>query len=170
MKASMNRQRLFGEAAVAVVAGLVATIPMSAVMLASGGAGRMGTQPPRRVVDEAVERTPGSAPSDGARTVGAGALHLLLGGLMAVGGLPLIALLRGIPGPLPRGVASGGVFGASLYAVNYAGLAPALGILPPPSKDRAGRQLTMVVAHLVYGVVVGVLVSVLAPGRDRGAR
>jgi hypothetical protein len=165
---STSLRRLLRTSAVSVAAGIVATVPMSGVMLGADAAGRMGTQPPRRVVDEAAERT-GARPSDTERSVAAAVLHLLFGGVMALGVLPVTALLGRVPGAPARGVASGLGFGASVYALNYAGLAPALGILPPPSRDRPGRQVTMVLAHLVYGVVVGVLVNILtAAGEQDG--
>jgi hypothetical protein len=53
----------------------------------------------------------------------------------------------------------GAAFGAGLYALNYAGLAPALGVLPPPTEDRPGRQPTMLAAHLVYGSTLGALLD-----------
>jgi hypothetical protein len=151
----------------AVVAGVLATIPMSGVMLAADAAGRMGTQPPRRVVDEAVERAPGQRPSSTLRDVAATTLHFVLGGVMALGIVPFrLVLDRLVPGPV-RDVLAGTAFGTSLYAVNYAGVAPALDILPPPTDDRPGRQWAMLAAHLVYGVALAILLRMLAP---RGRR
>jgi hypothetical protein len=161
-----STSRLFLDSAASVAAGIAATLPMSGVMFLADAAGKMGTQPPRRVVDEAAAQS-GSHPSDAARDAGAALLHLLFGGLMAVGILPATAAFAWVRGAIARGVAAGLAFGAALYALNYAGLAPALGILPPPSRDRPGRQLTMVAAHLVYGVAVGVLVNLFVErGRE----
>jgi hypothetical protein len=158
-----TRRQLIRELATSVAAGVVATVPMSGVMLASAAAGRMGTQPPRRVVDEAAEHA-GARPSGTTRSVAAAVLHLLMGGVLALGILPLMTWFERVVDARARGAAAGGVFGALVYALNYAGLAPALGILPPPSRDRPGRQLTMIVAHLVYGVVAGVLMGLMRRG------
>lgn len=45
------------------------------------------------------------------------------------------------------------------WLVNYGGWIPVLGILPPPHRDRTDRQATMIVAHLVYGAVLGALAA-----------
>jgi hypothetical protein len=45
----------------------------------------------------------------------------------------------------------------SVWALSYQGWVPALGILPPASRDQPGRQWTMVAAHVVYGVVLGAM-------------
>jgi len=127
----------------------------------------VGTQPPRRVVDEAVDGVPGTEASAAARDAAATFLHFALGGAMAVGVAPFRAVIRRVvPRPVDE-LLAGGVFGGSLYALNYAGLAPALGVLPPPTEDRPSRQRTMLVAHLVYGVTVALLVRVLAPSTAR---
>ncbi len=152
----------------AIGAGVIATLPMSAVMLAADAVGRMGTQPPRRIVDEAAEHTPGPGPSDEARDAAATVLHLGFGGLVAVAVLPFLALARRVAVARDtRGVLAGAAFGLAVYVLNYAGLAPALGVLPPPTRDRPGRQVTMAVAHLVYGLIVGALVNPLARMGER---
>jgi hypothetical protein len=116
-------------------------------------------------VDEAVERSPDARPSSTVRDAAAATLHLVLGGLKAVGIVPFrLVLGRLVQGPVSD-VLAGGAFGASLYAVNYAGIAPALDILPPPAHDRPGRQPAMLAAHLVYGITLALLLRVLAPSR-----
>ena len=52
----------------------------------------------------------------------------------------------------------GAVYGLGVWAVSYKGWIPALGILPPPERDRPGRPVIMVAAHVVYGLVLGALV------------
>ena len=153
-------------------AGLVATVPMTVVMLLAQATGRMGTQPPRRMVDEATDHDPAGRPPGPARTAAAAVLHFALGGVMAIGLAPFLAAVRRIPRSIgaARGVIAGAAFGASLYALNYVGLAPALGILPPPTRDRPGRQPTMVAAHLVYGVAAALLVRTLGPAASREAK
>jgi hypothetical protein len=55
------------------------------------------------------------------------------------------------PGPTLR---EGIGFALLLWGLSYAGWIPALRILPPPARDKAGRPTTMVVAHVVYGVAL----------------
>lgn len=53
----------------------------------------------------------------------------------------------------------GALYGSALWAASYAGWAPLLGLLPPPTRTHPGRWLTLVPAHWVYGSVLGALVG-----------
>ncbi len=53
----------------------------------------------------------------------------------------------------------GALYGSALWAAGYAGWAPLLGLLPPPTRTHPGRWLTLVPAHWVYGGVLGALVG-----------
>jgi hypothetical protein len=144
----------FAQSAVAgVAAGTAATIAMSALMLPASRLGLMGTQPPRRMIDEAADRAPtAETPDEAMRDLGASLLHLAIGagaGLAFVLGRQAVVRLTG---RRPPSVASGASFGLALWALNYTALAPSLDILPPAHEDRAGRQPTLIVAHIVYGV------------------
>lgn len=159
----MNLFRRVGRGA---VAGTVATLPMSAVMVAAGRLGVMNRPPPKRIVEEALDATgiPHSEPTEAALAVAA---HFGFGA--AAGGVYTTITPRRF-----RGVRSGICFGLLVWAVSYAGWIPGLRILPPPAKDRPGRQWTMVVAHVVYGAVLGRLARPRrheTPGADevRGA-
>ncbi len=172
-----------GSFAAGAAGGLVGTVAMSAVMLSAGWLGLMGAQPPRRVVDAASNRTrrghgddtgssgddersreaqaSGEGGGDGARDVAASLLHLAVG--TAAGGV--LGVVR--DGAARSGVrlppaASGAAFGLALWAVNYAAIAPALDILPPPHEDRGGRPPSMIIAHLVFGITSGVVADRLA--------
>jgi hypothetical protein len=46
-----------------------------------------------------------------------------------------------------------------VWGASYAGSIPAVGILPPPDDDRTDRQRTMVIAHWIFGAVVGIVVA-----------
>jgi hypothetical protein len=134
------------------LAGAAATLPMSAVMLAAGELGLMGEQPPERITERllhAVSIHPGEGESNLAGT----AAHLAFGATMGAA----FQLLREnveLPGsPVAQGVA----WGLGLWALNYAGWIPALGILPPPDRDRPGRVRTMIAAHVVFGAALGAL-------------
>jgi hypothetical protein len=78
---------------------------------------------------------------------------------MALGVLPVLARVPKVGSRGVRLAATGAAFGAALYALNYVGLAPALGVLPAPTEDRPGRQPTMLAAHLVYGSTLGALLD-----------
>lgn len=129
--------------------GAVATVAMSAVMIAGDRTGFMGEQPPtavtRFVLGEAgVDRTSATV----SRV--APLAHLAFGALGgAVFGM-LRRLLPGVPGGL-----LGVTFGLAVWGVSYKGWIPALGILPSPEDDRPGRPVVMVVAHVVYGLILG---------------
>jgi uncharacterized membrane protein YagU involved in acid resistance len=58
-----------------------------------------------------------------------------------------------------------------LWLISYAGWVPAAGILAPPRRDDAGRQLALVVGHVVYGAVLAVVLRRPLRGRSqvRGA-
>ncbi len=135
-------------------AGAVATLVMSAVMLAAGKLGFHGKQPPEAIVEAALD-TADIDRSERTEYVLASLAHLGFGSSM--GGL--FALLRRIartPGPE---VLHGAGFGLGVWAVSYQGWIPALDILPPPSHDTSERPPTMIVAHLVYGAALGALVG-----------
>jgi len=74
----------------------------------------------------------------------------------------LLARKQPLPGPL-----AGAGFGLAVWAGNYLGLLPALGLLRPATEHPPRRTALTVTAHLVWGVVVGALVDSL-PDRGRG--
>ena len=55
----------------------------------------------------------------------------------------------------------GALYATGIWLVSYQGWVPALGIMPPASRDRRGRVATMLAAHWVYGAALGVLATVL---------
>ena len=75
-------------------------------------------------------------------------------------------------------VMRGMCLGSLVWATSYAGWIPALGLLPPPHKDKSGRAWTTMTAHLVYGAALGAAVrayddtrhSVRAPDRSPDTR
>jgi hypothetical protein len=127
------------------LAGTVATLPMSALMLASQKLGKTGQLPPGRITDDALDAADVDPPRR-ARKLLAALSHFAFG---AACGLVYGALTRG-KSTLPRGLA----FGTAVYLGSYAGWIPALGILPPPEEDRHDRQKTMLLAHWLFGAVL----------------
>lgn len=66
-----------------------------------------------------------------------------------------------IPGPL-----AGALFGLGIWGINLAGIAPMLGIRATPWKQDEGKAMTTIVAHIVFGVVLGVLYDALVSEGD----
>lgn len=138
------------EAGAGALAGAVATLPMSALMLLAQRYGLMGTQPPRRISDGALDAV-GADPPERQRRLFASVSHI---GFGAAGGVPFVLLHRlvapGVPRPL-LGIA----YGVGVWASAYLGWVPATGLMPPAHRDRPGRPASMVAAHVVYGSVLG---------------
>jgi hypothetical protein len=134
------------------LAGVAATAAMSAVMFTARKAGLMGKVPPERITEAGLRvlRVRASERSENALStvahVGYGAV---MGGLFAIAG-------RTIRLPVPGPVA-GALYGLAVWTVSYAGWIPALGIMPPPHRDRHDRQTSMILAHLMYGAVLGTI-------------
>ncbi len=131
-------------------AGLAATAAMSAVMLAADKLGLMGQHPPQRITDHLLGRA-GSQPPPAFRRALGTAAHVGFGAGTgaAYGALRSKGWLPGPPAATGVAVAMG------VWAASYAGWIPALGALPPPHRDRPGRQWAMLGAHTVYGAVLG---------------
>jgi hypothetical protein len=134
------------------VAGVAATTAMSAVMFVSRKAGLMGKMPPERITEAGLRvlRVHASESSEDALSTVA---HLGYGA--GVGALFAVAE-RTTRLPVPGAVA-GALYGLAVWTVSYAGWIPALGIMPPPHRDRHDRQTSMILAHLMYGAVLGML-------------
>jgi len=136
------------------LAGLAGTVAMSAVMLAARKTGLMGKMPPERIT-EAGLRVLHVKTSERAENALATVAHLGYGA--GVGVLfSVAARTAGLPLP---GAVAGALYGLLVWGVSYVGWIPALGIMPPPQRDRRQRQTSMVVAHLVYGSVLGALLG-----------
>lgn len=66
--------------------------------------------------------------------------------------------------PLPA-VLKGIVFGLGVWTISYLGLLPAIGILRPATEHPARRNLLMILAHVVWGSVTGLVVERLEDNR-----
>lgn len=130
------------------LAGSAATVVMSAFMLAAGRAGLVGRQPPEAIVRRAGALT-GQEPRGRTADLLASVAHLGFGATTGAA----YAVLPPPRSPVVRGV----VVSLGVYAVSYAGWVPALGALPPADRDRLDRQAVMLLAHALYGAVLGVL-------------
>jgi hypothetical protein len=118
---------------------------MTAATLVAQAAGALGRFPPTRIAEAGLDAAGAESPRGVERALG-GLLHVAFGaslGALYAWGTPRL----GRRGPLV-----GAAFATAVWAASYAGWIPALGILPPPHRDRRGRPAAMVVAHWVYGV------------------
>lgn len=121
---------------------------MTAVMLGAQRLGRLGRMPPARIADAGLDAAGAEEAPAPVRRATTAALHLGFGA--AAGALYAWGSARlGRRGPL-----AGAAFGTAVWAASYAGWVPALGILPPPHRDRPGRPASMILAHWVYGAAL----------------
>lgn len=135
-------------------AGALATLPMTGVMLVAQRLGLMGQQPPARITDAALEAA-GAAPPESGRRLWTAAAHVGFGAGMGA----LFAALRPGRPTVARALLDGAVFGSAVWAISYAGWVPALHLMPPPTRDRAGRPASMIVAHWVFGAALGAILA-----------
>jgi hypothetical protein len=138
---------------IGVLAGAAATGAMSLVMAASQRAGLMGRMPPKKITEAALEGVGAEAVPEPAVNVLSTVAHVGFGS----GSGALFALTRRqLRSRFP--LADGLLFGTAVWLTSYAGWVPALGIMQPPTRDRPGRPTSMLLAHWVYGAVLGSLV------------
>ncbi len=134
------------------VAGTLATLVMSAVMLVSKRLGLVGGMPPEKVTAKLLHRV-GMHPSAKEQDAIATALHFGFG----AGAGAAFALVAPRP-PLVR-IPAGMAYGAAIWGVSYMGWVPAVGIMPAAHRDRPDRQVVMLAGHLVFGAALGALVG-----------
>jgi uncharacterized membrane protein YagU involved in acid resistance len=148
-----------------ITSGFVATVPMTAVMLLSKevlrGHGRKSV-PPQQITDKIVNRS--DLPVPGLRhQVLASLSHF---GFGAAAGAAYEPLKKWLPGPP---AAKGTIFGALVWSISYGALLPALRLQPQAQDQPRGRNIAMILAHLVWGASLGALSSALnASGTDLG--
>jgi hypothetical protein len=138
------------------ISGVLATALMSTVFSAADHSGLFGRKPPRIIIDHFL-------PFLQDKTADRVALLSHLGYGVA-GGVVYAAL------PLPAGMSwavragRGLVFGLCVWAASYEGWLPIAGVLPPAHRDKPGRAFSIIAAHIVYGITLGLL------GQKTGSR
>lgn len=135
------------------VAGAAATIPMSAVMGGAQKAGFIHKQPPKEIIEDAVEAAD-TDPSEETKNRLSVLNHFLFG---AVAGAAFGAGRRLLPTDkydVPVGIA----YGLTVWLVSYQGWVPAMNIMPPASDDKPGRPQWMAIAHVVFGASLAAMV------------
>lgn len=130
-------------------AGIAATSAMSTVLVLAQRAGLMGRQPPEQIV-ETVEGQVGVRGDEPAENATAVAAHV---GFGTANGIVFAGLHKLLP--IRPSVIGGTLYGLGLWFVSYRGWIPALGIMPKPEQDRAGRAASVLAAHIVYGASLG---------------
>jgi hypothetical protein len=145
------------------VAGLVATVPMTAFMEAAHDRLPRDEQyslPPRQITEEIAEKAGVDDHLDERQRTGLTiASHFAYG---AAAGAAFAPLIRNTA--LPR-VTTGIAYGLAVWAGSYLGWLPAAHIHRPATEEPAGRNALMIGAHVVYGAALGLLVDVLSPRR-----
>lgn len=134
--------------------GFLATLPMTAAMFGAQQLGLLGEVPPRKITKALAHRL-GARPSSTTTSALAALNHLAFGAGCGA--------LYGMVAPRTR-VATGALpgigYGLGVWLASYQGWVPAVGIMPPVSRDhRLGRPSTMAIAHVIFGSVLGMLTA-----------
>lgn len=144
-----------------LLAGSLATAPMSAVMV------WMHHRLPRheryplppaqitaRIAAQAAEKAEMAEHLDSTRLRAATVLAHF--GFGATTGVFYAEVRKYLPGPP---AVQGMLFGLGVWTSFYLGLLPAAGILSPATEHPARRNALMIVAHLIWGAVLGIAVE-----------
>lgn len=150
----MTTQRLFHGA----LSGLIATIPMTLVMRGLHALLPRREQyplPPQQItsrmshaagvesgIDHPLEWEAKTHVAHYAYGAGCGAAYAMAE-----------PLLPGSP------AVKGAIFGIGVWTVSYLGWLPAAGILPPATREPAGRNGVMLLAHVVWGATAATLLA-----------
>ncbi len=135
--------------------GAIGTAAMSAVMAAGARLGLLGTAPPETIAAQSLAAIGIRHRKEGMQDALTVAGHVGFG--VAIGAL--FALLHRRLRPPIAPTMHGIIFATTVWTVSYKGWVPALGLLPPPERDRPGRPATMLVAHWVFGWTLGAVVG-----------
>jgi len=129
-------------------AGLVATIPMSAVMFAAQRLGPVDELDPEIITEAGLE----AAPAQPAKTT-----QKLLSTMAHLGFGAGVGALYGLVSPrLPRApLLTGPLYGLAVCGASYQGWVPAMGIAPPLSDRGPARRSMQLLSHAVYGAFLG---------------
>jgi hypothetical protein len=147
--------------AAGLAAGAVATVCQSAAVWGPHKLGAYRRRPAPEVVAEAMTEkvVPGIERLAGKPRLPVVVIeHFAFGAAMGAAYAAAAPLIR--PGPL-----SGMATGAAIWKASYDGWIQAAGIMPPVQNDEPARQGSLLAAHLVYGLVLGLVVRRLTPRR-----
>jgi putative membrane protein len=153
--------------AAGIIAGAVATVPMSWAMEMMHRllpARQQNPLPPREISERTLRKF-GVRNDLGARQRFWFALIAHLGYGAAVGGI-YQAASSSKSTPVSHGI----VYGLMVWAGSYLGLLPVLGLLTPATQHPMRRNAVMVLAHIVFGSALAVFSELLLDPRDNGLR
>ncbi|WP_433413215.1 DUF6789 family protein [Microtetraspora malaysiensis] len=136
------------------LSGALATVAMSAVMLAGEQAGLMREHPPKHIT-RAILPGHRHRPKRGEKPL---SLLAHFGFGTSAGALFGILCREREPG-IPLGLG----YGLAIWIASYEGWVPSMGILPPISQDEPGRPAVMAAGHLVYGTTLVLMNRLLRP-------
>src|SRR4051812_2469811 len=142
--------------------GVAATLGMSAVMMAAQRVGLSGRHPPEEIVDRSAERLTGHRLEEQHADAAGAVAHLAFG---AAGGALFAIGWEKLHPPIPASLAGVG-YATGIWSTSYLGWLPALGLMPPADEDDPSRQAVLIVAHLVYGAVLGTVIERLTASPD----
>jgi uncharacterized membrane protein YagU involved in acid resistance len=139
------------------IAGLVATVPMSMVMLLLRRLLPRHEQyalPPRQITSTATWKAGiGEHLDERGRSVLTVLAHFGYGAAAGALYAPLSRRWRGLPG------IHGILYGLVVWASSYLGLLPAFGLLSPATEHPARRNTLMIVAHVIWGGVLDLVLK-----------
>jgi len=143
-------------------AGVVATAAMSVVQLAARARDVSDDTEPELVADTSLRRAGVEVPEPAADALSV-CTHLAYG---AACGAAYAMVEPALPPSVDR-IGAGATFGLLVALVSYEVWVPRLGALPPLHRQRPRRRWPLLAAHVVYGVVLGVILGrqQKAPGR-----
>lgn len=148
-----------GLAGKGVLAGLIATLPMTAFMLLMQRLLPKVQQfalPPERITAEIAERAGVKVHMNKAEQVAASLVsHFSYGANMGTFYIPFAKRV-----PLPPAL-KGAIFGVIVWAASYLGLLPALRMQEQAPKEPLQRNALMIAAHLIWGTTLGVTEDLL---------
>jgi hypothetical protein len=144
------------------LAGAAATAVMSVIMLLGQKTSRVGKLPPKKIVEAGLDASGVQRPDEEVLNALTAVAHVGYG--MAAGAVYSASL--GNASRLSP-LVSGPLFALAVWAGSYEGWVPALGIMPRARRDRPARTTTMIVAHVVYGAILGLLGSGSTAGHPR---
>lgn len=150
-----------------LIAGVVATLPMTGVMLAVHRRLPVHERypiPPKLITLRVLHRSGMLTKlSRRQRDALTATSHLGYGG---AAGAAYAASVARLPGPpIVKGVG----FGLAVWAGSYLGWLPAARILPPATAAPARRNAMMIASHIVWGAAVGLTTGRVASEQRRGS-
>jgi hypothetical protein len=147
------------------IAGVVATLPMTAVILSGRKAGLLAVPPPKQITDSTIASVGETRPPRGRLGTATWMVaHLAYGAACG-------AIFAATRPSLPRSPAAAGLlFGGAVWAISYGPLLPSLDLYPSLTEDRPTRTGVMIAAHAVFGTALAALFDATAGDEQRDRR